>query len=150
MNINLRKVVAGSDVDLFAKYKVALMKSHQKYANQLGLLDRVVDRYQEVDAIEYIGKDHFYQYIIQYDSQDVGIIEYQIDHSEIDDEKIIYINHLFVDSKYRNMGIGKEVLFMIKNQTDYRIELECWYGMPANKLYLNLGMEAIKTRYIWK
>ena len=31
---------------------------------------------------------------------------------------------------------------------NYRIELECWYEMPANNLYKSLGMRKIKTRYM--
>ena len=57
---------------------------------------------------------------------------------------------MFIDKNYRNMGIGTRVLNKLKEKLNYRIELECWYGMPANELYKKLGMKQIKTRYVWK
>lgn len=150
MNLNLRKVESNKDIDLFVKYKVSLVKYHQQYANTIGLVDKIVENYNENDAKKHIGENNFFQYIVEYENNDVGILEYSIEISDIDNESILYVNKLFIDCKYRNLGIGKEVLLKIKNETDLRIELECWYGMPANELYKDLGMKEIKTRYIWK
>lgn len=149
MTIKLKKLDTKSDIDLFAKYKVSLIKLHQQCAEKIGLNDQKVKEYDENDAIRHIGKSNYYQFIIIYNNQEVGIIEYNIETSDIDNLKILYIKNIFIDSKYRKLGIGKAVLLEIRKQTNLRIELECWYGMPANDLYKNLGMKEIKTRYIW-
>ena len=46
------------------------------------------------------------------------------------------------------MGLGKKVINELRKM-QYRIELECWYNMPANDLYKSLGAKEIKTRYMF-
>ena len=148
--IKLKKLSSKSDIDLFAKYKVELIKSHQQYAEKIGLIDQKVNDYDEKDAIRHMGKSNDYQFIIVYNNHGVGILEYNIETSEIDGLKIIYLKNIFIDNKYRNLGIGSDVLLELRRQTNLRIELECWYGMPANDLYKKLGMKELKTRYTWE
>ena len=150
MNIKLRKVETKDDIDLFANYKLDLIKSHESYAQEIGLIDNKVKSYTKEDAIRNINKEDFYQFIINSNNIDIGFIEYNIEISDIDLEKIIYIKNIFIDNNYRNMGIGTMVLNKLKEKLNYRIELECWYGMPANELYKKIGMKQIKTRYVWK
>lgn len=64
--IKLKKLSSKSDIDLFAKYKVELIKSHQQYAQEIGLSDQKVKDYDEKDAIRHIGKNNYYQFIIVY------------------------------------------------------------------------------------
>ena len=85
--------------------------------------------------------------MIQIENKTVGIIEYQITKSDIDQKKILYIKNIYIDNNFRGKGVGKEVIKLIK-ALNYRIELECWYGIPANNLYKSLGMKEIKTRYM--
>ena len=54
---------------------------------------------------------------------------------------------IYIDNNFRGKGVAKEVIKLIK-ALNYRIELECWYGIPANNLYKSLGMKEIKTRYM--
>lgn len=75
------------------------------------------------------------------------MIEYQIITSDIDKKKILYIKYIYIEQRFRRKGIGKEVINLLK-KLNYRIELECWYDMPANDLYKSLGMKEIKTRYM--
>ncbi len=150
MNINLRKVETKDDIDLFANYKLDLIKSHEYYAEKLELVDKKVNSYSKEDAIRNIGKEDFYQFIINYNNIDVGFIEYDIEISDIDSKEIVYIKNMFINNDYRHVGIGTEVLNNLKENTKSRIELECWYDMPANELYKKLGMKQIKTRYVWK
>ena len=150
MNINLRKVETKDDIDLFANYKLDLIKSHESYAQEIGLIDNKVNSYTKEDAIRNINKEDFYQFIINFNNIDIGFIEYNIEISDIDLEKIIYIKNIFIDNNYSNMGIGTMVLNKLKVKLNYIIDLECWYGMPANELYKKLGMKQIKTRYVWK
>lgn len=78
---------------------------------KLGLVDCVVDNYSYEDAIRYIRKKDYYQFLIRNDKDiNIGILEYQITESDIDKNKIIYIKDLYIDEKYRGNGIATEVI----------------------------------------
>ena len=143
----LQKLRTKEDVELFAKYKVDLIKLHQEYANKLGLFDNIVDKYNKEDALKHLNVKNYYQFLIKEDNKDIGILEYKITKSDIDNSKILYINDLYIIEEYRKSGIGKKIIKELQNK-HYRIELECWYEMPANYFYEDLGMKKIKTRYM--
>ena len=147
MNVALKEVNSDKDIEVFGKYKVELIKYHQQYAQKLGLFDSVVDNYSYEDAIRHINEEGYFQFLIQLNNETVGIMEYQITDSIIDKKKILYIKKLYIKDNFRGKGIGKKVIESLK-KLNYRIELECWYGMPANNLYKSLGMKKIKTRYM--
>lgn len=147
MNVSLKKIDNNNDIEIFGKYKVELIKFHQQYAQKLGLFDNVVDNYSYNDAIRHINEKGYFQFLIQMENEIVGIIEYQITNSNIDKKEILYIKDFYIDNNFRGKGIGKEVMRLLKT-LNYRIELECWYEMPANNLYKSLGMRKIKTRYM--
>ena len=144
MNVALKEVNNDKDIEVFGKYKVELVKYHQQYAQKLGLFDSVVDNYSYEDAIRHINEEGYFQFLIELDNETVGIMEYQITDSIIDKKKILYIKKLYIKDNFRGKGIGKKVIESLK-KLNYRIELECWYGMPANNLYKSLE---IKTRYM--
>ena len=143
----LQKLKTEEDIELFAKYKVDLIKLHQEYAKKLGLFDNKVDSYNKNDAIKHLSHKNYYQFLIKEDNQYIGILEYKITKSDIDNSKILYINVLYIIEEYRKSGIGKKIIKELQKK-HYRIELECWYEMPANYFYEALGMKKIKTRYM--
>lgn len=143
----LKELETNEEIQQFGKYKVDLIKYHQQYANKLGLYDLVVDKYNYDDAVRHVGKDGYYQFLIIDDNKAVGILEYQITKSDIDNKDIIYIKDIYIDEIFRGRGLGKKVINELKKMK-YRIELECWYGIPSNELYKSLGMKEIKTRYM--
>ena len=59
----------------------------------------------------------------------------------------LYILMFYIVEEYRKSGIGKKIIKELQNK-HYRIELECWYEMPANYFYEALGMRKIKTKYM--
>lgn len=144
----LKKVEEKNDIQTFGKYKVDLIKYHQQYANKLGLFDEVVEKYDFNDAIKNVGKDGFYQFLIMNNDKEVGILEYQITKSDIDKKDIIYIKNIYIEESFRGIGLAKKVINELRKMK-YRIELECWYNMPANDLYKSLGAKEIKTRYMF-
>ncbi len=147
MMILLKKIDCDNDIEIFGRYKVELIKFHQQYAQKLGLFDNVVATYNYDDAIRHINEKGYFQFLILMEKVIVGIIEYQIIKSDIDKKEILYIKNFYIDDMFRGKGIGKEVMNLLK-KLNYRIELECWYGIPANELYKSLGMKEIKTRYM--
>ena len=144
----LKRLEFDSDIRVFGNYILTLIKYHQEYANKIGLFDKVVDSYTYKDAIRHIGEDGYHQYlIVDEDRVIVGALEYKHCRSEIDDKDIIYLKKLYIIEEYRGKGIATEVINHLKKK-GYRIELECWYGIPANEFYKSLGASEIKTRYM--
>ena len=50
----LKKLENQEEINEFGRYKVELIKEHQYYANNLGLYDMVVDKYNINDALRHI------------------------------------------------------------------------------------------------
>ena len=143
----LKKVESFNETEEFGRYKVELIKEHQYYANRLGLYDIVVDKYNINDALRHINEKNYFQFLIMKDNQSIGIVEYKIDISEIDNKEILYLKDIYIKKEFRGKGFGKQVLNELE-KLNYRIELECWYGMPANNFYKSFGFKEIKTRYM--
>ncbi|MNL90961.1 Acetyltransferase (GNAT) family protein [compost metagenome] len=132
---------------MFGKLKVALIKEHQQYANELGLQDKVVENYSYERAIKHIGEEGYYAYLIQVDDVVVGMLEYNLTVSDIDNARILYLHNVYIEKGHRGKGLGKEVINIVK-KLGLRVELECWYNLPAHDFYKSLGAKAITTRYI--
>lgn len=143
----LEKLRTEEDIEVFAKYKLDLIKLHQEYANKIGLFDSKVDNYKQEDTLKHLNKKDYYQFLIKDDGKNIGVLEYKITKSDIDNNKIIYIKFLYIIEEFRKKGIGKKIIKELQKK-NYRIELECWYEMPANYFYETLGMKKIKTRYV--
>lgn len=143
----LKKLENQEEINEFGRYKVELIKEHQYYANNLGLYDMVVDKYNINDALRHIEQKNYYQFLIMNNKQSIGIVEYKIENSEIDSKEILYLKDIYIKKEFRGRGLGREVLNELK-KLKYRIELECWYGMPANNFYKSFGFKELKTRYM--
>ena len=147
--MELIAVKSDEQIKLFGTYKLELIKYHQQYANKLGLIDKVVENYTYNDTIKHLNEVNYRQFLVVNNSNIVGILEYRIEQSEIDDNKILYLKNLYIRKDSRGKGLAKAAINELK-KTGYRIELECWYGMPANDFYKSLGAKELKTRYtIW-
>lgn len=143
----LKEVKTEEEIKILGKYKVDLIKYHQQFASKLGLYDEKVDKYTYDDAIRHVGEENYWQFLIIYDIKEIGILEYQIIQSDIDKKEIIYIKNIYIKEFFRNMGISKQIIDNLKKQ-NYRIELECWYDIPANYFYKSLGAKEITVRYM--
>lgn len=143
----LKKVQNYNETEEFGRYKMDLIKEHQYYANKLGLYDMVVDKYNINDALRHIGQKNYYQFLIMHDNQSIGMVEYKIEKSEIDNRDILYLKDIYIKKEFRGIGFGRKVFNELK-KLKYRIELECWYSMPANNFYKSLGSKELKTRYM--
>ena len=144
--MELIAVKSDEQIKLFGTYKLELIKYHQQYANKLGLTDKVVENYTYNDTIKHLNEVNYRHFLVVDNSNIVGILEYRIEQSEIDDNKILYLKNLYIRKDSRGKGLAKAAINELK-KTGYRIELECWYGMPANDFYKSLGAKELKTRY---
>ena len=143
----LKKLENQEEINEFGRYKVELIKEHQYYANNLGLYDMIVDKYNINDALRHIGQKNYYQFLIINNKQSIGMVEYKIENSEIDNKEILYLKDIYIKKEFRGRGLGRVVLNELK-KLKHRIELECWYGMPANNFYKSFGFKQLKTRYM--
>ena len=143
----LKKLENQEEINEFGRYKVELIKEHQYYANNLGLYDKVVDKYNINDALRHIDQKNYYQFLIIDNKQSIGMVEYKIENSEIDNKEILYLKDIYIKKEFRCKWLGREVLNELKKLNN-RIELECWYGMPANNFYKSFGFKELKTRYM--
>ena len=147
MNFMLIPVMTKEQLQLFGNYYVLCIKYHQQYANQLGLQDQVVEHYTFEQAISHIGQDNYFEYLIMYQDQYVGAVEVHTEISNIDNATILFLDFIYVDEDFRKKGILTSTLEELKKLGYARIELECWYDLPATLAYENLGMKKLLTRY---
>lgn len=56
MIVILEKLRTEEDIEVFAKYKLDLIKLHQEYANKIGLFDSKVDNYKQEDTLKHLNK----------------------------------------------------------------------------------------------
>lgn len=158
------------DIKEFATMKIACIKYHKEFAEKLGLDDKVVFNYSELQALQNLDDPSHHHYLIKNDDGiNVAAIHMKNSVSAIDEEQITYIKFIYVDPGYRGKGYASEILEKVKDQSlipkfrdkgycdllekakarSSRIELECWYGMPANDIYIKLGFKELKTRYMY-
>jgi len=145
----LKIVKTTEDIETFSKYKLECIKYHQEFANKLGLHDLVVENYKLEDTIKYLGKKDYYQYLIECDNKYVGMIECCKMESKIDQAKYIELLNIYIDEKYRDKQIARNAINNLKERFSLRIELDCWYNLPANHLYKSMGMKETKVRYMY-
>ena len=73
--------------------------------------------------------------IIQYEGKDVGLFTFYLD-SNGDG----FIDMLAISPKYRNQGIGSEILdYLISTYPNTRLYLRTYKQNPARKLYMRFG-----------
>lgn len=75
-----------------------------------------------------------------------------------EDDKELFLNHLYIDSIYQGQGIGKKIIHRVKNYSSSvskNIRLEALKESPANDFYIKNGFNKIYTSefdniYLWK
>lgn len=81
------------------------------------------------------------------DSTIKGYIAYHIKDKH---DRILWIDQLVIDEKYRKQGYGKELVNKLKeiakNEKCKRVELNCWsFNQDAKKMYMHIGFIEQKT-----
>ncbi len=105
----------------------------------------------EKDTIEILN-DKNKTVLIATDSSSIvyGVLIYKVkevkNHINLKDTKILWVDELGVDERYRGKGIGKrlmeEALMIAKKKDCKRIELNCWnFNEKAIKFYKKFGMK---------
>ena len=129
---------------------VRLVKYHQKYAEDMGVVDNVVIRYNEEKAGRYIGKPGYHHYVIQKNGINVGIAQIEILEPEDKEAPVMYIHKTYIEELARGTEILSEMIEILKELFPYIkvITFECWYNLPADKIYKHMGFKPIMTKYM--
>ena len=89
------------------------------------------------------GENEFYYKILKDDIM-VGFVGLDLRDDEVLNQHTLYINRLYIDEEYRNMGIGEEVIkkiIDIAKDMNRDIELEVFGNNPAIHLYEKMGFK---------
>ena len=87
------------------------------------------------------GENEFYYKILKDDIM-VGFVGLDLRDDEVLNQHTLYINRLYIDEEYRNMGIGEEVIkkiIDIAKDMNRDIELEVFGNNPAIHLDEKMG-----------
>ncbi len=104
-----------------------------------------VDLFYQINLDEDIvfDKQEFY-YKIMKNNEMLGFVGLKLKDDKIFDSHILYIYRLYIDEKYRNLGIGTQVmnaLIDMAKKMNRDIELECFGNNPAIHLYERMGFK---------
>lgn len=127
-----------------------LIKMHGDYAKELGLTDLVVENYTFEKALESITKDNRECGLLFEDNDILGMFLYEIKKSKLaNEDKCCYIHGIYIKERYRNMGLGSDIITYLKElYKDLPIELDCYYNLKAHNFYKKIGFVPLYTRYI--
>ncbi len=86
-------------------------------------------------------------FLVLEDSTIKGYIAYHIKDKH---DRILWIDQLVVDEKYRKQGYGKKLINKLKeiakNENCKRVELNCWsFNQDAVNMYLHIGFSEQKV-----
>lgn len=98
------------------------------------------------------GQNEFY-YKILIDKQMIGFIGLDLKDNEILNQHTLYINRFYIDKKYRNLGIGENVinqLIEIAKGMNRDLELDVYGDNPAIHLYEKMGFKIHSKNMILK
>ena len=90
-----------------------------------------------------------------YNNKAVGFVQLYFTYSSVSLERSLILNDLFVDPKFRNKDIGKDLLLKAQEfcmQNNYKgLALETAINNPAQKLYEKLGWikDSYCFHYFW-
>lgn len=143
--IKFYKVQTEEDIKIFADLEICLAQYHEEYARRQGINDSVEPESNYERTYKHIFiRDSF---LIKLNNTVIGIMQTEIQTSEIDMEPILYVHALYFCEKYRNKGLGGYVLKFLCNTYNLRIECSCWYDIPASHVYEKIGFKKMYTRY---
>lgn len=131
-----------SQLQLFATYKVKLMNEIKSAASNLGFLDKDIQEYTIDRALKsFKTRDNF---LISYNGIYVGGFQVLIRESLFETKEIAYLHNIYVEEKFRNLGIGNNIIRYIHVSYKKPIECECWYGMSSLYFFNSLGFKWVR------
>ena len=127
-----------------------LIKLHGEYARKLGITDKIVDEYTEESAAKHFDEEGYYNFIILKAKIYVGILQIKVKKSEFNSLPAIKICKAYIHEIARNTGVFAEAIeLVLKCFPEVKsLELDCWYGLPANEVYQHMGFKEAMRLYV--
>ncbi len=143
--IVLSPLLSKTEEEMFLRAKVQLIQYHYCYALACGIDDSEIRDYDLLSARNsMIGRENF---LVKLDNIPVGMVQYQITKSALDDANIVFVHSLYIFDDFQNKGIAywllRQLFLMYAN---HRIECECWYNIPAEVQYEKIGFRTLYSR----
>ena len=133
------------ELRVLASFKLELMQYHIEYATRIGIADRELMQYCLEQAL---STAHCrINYLLMWSGEPVGMSQVQEQISNIDFEPMLFIHSIYITASARENRISSQYLEFLCKKYSRRIECECWYGIPAGKLYEQAGFLPMVTRY---
>lgn len=132
-------------VKTIVDYKHKLMEYHRQFAEQSGIVDDELKNYSDSRALETLSERD--SYLILLDDDVIGYIQTEIKKSIVGNDNVLFIHGLYIDEPYRNHSYGITACKLLYEKYGIGIECECWYNLPASKIYEKIGFKNIVTHY---
>ncbi len=142
------KMIMPEDEDgikILCDYKLKLMAYHLRYATDLNIDDGELKTYTKEKALSTLSKRD--SFLILLNGNHIGYIQVEKQKSTLDNADILFVHGIYIREEYQNRGFAMPALQFIRNKYKLRIECECWYNLPAAKIYEKIGFKKIVTRY---
>lgn len=145
--IEIKMIMPEDDalVKILSEYKLKLMAYHNQYAMELNIDDTELREYTKEKALATLSKRD--SYLILLNGNHIGYIQVEKQKSAVDNADILFVHGIYIQEEYQNCGFAMKALQFICKKYKLRIECECWYGLPAAKIYEKMGFKKIVTRY---
>lgn len=99
--------------------------------------------YAELEKMIKDEGDNFLNVVVQYNGENVGM--FQVINRQ---SKGVYLQHLFIDAKYRCRGITRQIMnYLAELYKGNTLFLKCMFNMPAKHVYEHLGFIEAYTQY---
>lgn len=134
-----------NSIKILSEYKLKLMAYHKRYAMELNIHDEELRTYTKEKALATLSKRD--SYLILLNGNPIGYIQVEMQKSAMDNADILFVHGVYIQEEYQNRGFAMRALQFICNKYKLRIECECWYNLPAAKIYEKMGFKKIVTRY---
>jgi len=146
--IKIRKA-ENSDIELIIPIMLEISKLHEEGRPDIFKEKTRIDAEKELKDKVNSGISHILVCNIN-EATICGILIYRVkyieNHNNLKDTKILWIEEVGVNEKYRRQGIGsrliKEVRNIARKEGCSRVELNCWcFNENAIKFYKKIGMK---------
>ena len=138
MNLKLEKTTLNNEF-IIENY-IKFMHLHYQEGLKIGIDDPYAKDYDERKFSEcHDDSEDFF--LIKIDDKNVGFL------SIIDsyyDESVIVLLSLYILEEYRENGYATKAIQELKRLTEKQLDIQVWYGLPAENLYKKMGKEVAK------
>jgi len=146
MMLSFKLATTEEDLNLISKFKMELMQYHVEFAIAEGINDEELFNYSREKSLSTVPQRE--SYLLFRNDCPVGMAQVEEQISSVDHEPILFVHGIYIQPSARNGSIGGSFLRYLCKKYKKRIECECWYDIPAAKLYERAGFRPLVTRYM--